>query len=78
MFNLRLINQVRIKIPCDPPATYIQDSMVIHDFYRAMVNVSIELDQDLILDRLIVNIRVSMTSKVYAKNTNKRHHLVTL
>ena len=60
MFNLRLINQVRIKTPCDPPDTYIQDAMVIHDFYRAMMNVSIELAQDLILDRIIVNIRVSM------------------
>ena len=52
--------------------------MSIHDLDRAMVNVSIGLYHDLIVDRLIGNIRVSMTKKVYATITNESHHLVTL
>ena len=63
MFNLRLINQVRIQTPCDPPVTYIQDDMAIYDFYRAMVNLSIILAKDIMVDRLIRNIRVSMTKR---------------
>ena len=77
MSNLRLINKVRSQTPCDPPVTYIQDDMDIHDFYRAMVNLSIGLAQDLIMDSLIGNIRVSMTKNGYAKTTNESHHSVT-
>ena len=51
--------------------------MSIHDFYRAMVNLSIGLAQELMLDRLIWNIRVSMTKKGYATITNERRHSVT-
>ena len=51
--------------------------MAIHEFYRSMVNVSIGLAQDLVVDRLIGNIRVSMTKKGYATITNESHHLVT-
>ena len=65
MFNLREINQARSKIPCAPPVTYIQDDLEIHDFDRAMVNVTIGLDQDLMVDRLIENIRVSRTKRGY-------------
>ena len=43
-----------------------------------MVNVSIGLAQDIMVDRIIVNITVSMTKKGYATITNERHHLVTL
>ena len=53
VFNLRLINQVRIQTPCAPPFTYIYDDMAIRDFDGAMVDVSIRLDHDLMLDRLI-------------------------
>ena len=76
MLNLRLINKVRSQTPCAPPVTYIQDYMSIHEFYRAMVNVSIWLAQHLMVDRLIGNIRVSMTKKGYATITNERHHSV--
>ena len=51
--------------------------MDIHDFDRAMVNVSIGLAQDLMVNRLIWNIRVSMNEKGYAIFTNERHHSVT-
>ena len=77
VFNLRWINQVRSQTPCDPPFTYIQDDMDIHDFDREMVNVSIRISQDLMVDRIIWNIRVSMTKEGYATITNERHHLVT-
>ena len=51
--------------------------MSSHDFNKAMVNVSIGLDQDLMVYRIIGNIRVSITKKVCAKITNERHHSVT-
>ena len=57
VFNLRLINQVRIQTPCDPSAIYIHDFMAIHDFDRVVVNVSIGLSQDLMVDRLTGNIK---------------------
>ena len=69
-FNLGSINQVRSQTPCDPPVTYIKDGIAIHDFDRAMLNVSIGLAQDLMVHRLIWNIRVSMTKKVYATIIN--------
>ena len=77
MFNLRTINQVRMQTPCAPPVTYIKDEIAIHDFNTDMVNISIRLAQDLMVDRLIGNIRVSMTKKGYVKITNERHHLIT-
>ena len=51
--------------------------MAIHDFGIAMVNVSIGLAQDIMMERLIGNIRVSMNKKGYATITNDRHHLVS-
>ena len=77
MFNFRLINQVRIQTTCVPPVTRIQDDMSTHKFNRAMVNVSIRLALDLVADKLIGNMRVSMTNKVYKTIKNDRHHSVT-
>ena len=77
VFNLSLTNQVRSQTPCDPPVTYIQDDIAIHDFNRSTVNVSIGLAQDLTVDRLIGDIRVFMTKKGYATSKNERHHLVS-
>ena len=61
VFNIRTINEVRSQTPCAPPVTYIQDDIDIHDFDRAMVNVSIVLVQDPMVERLIKSIRVSTT-----------------
>ena len=77
MFNLRSINKVRSQTPCDPPVTYIKDTMSIHYFDRVMSNVSIRLAQDLMVDWLIWKMRLSMTKKRYAKIINKRNHSVT-
>ena len=74
VFNLKLINQVRSQTLCAPPVTYIQDDMVMHDFDRAIVNVLIGLAQDIMVNRLIGNMRVSMTKNGYAEITNKRQH----
>ena len=77
IFNIRLTNQVRSQTPCAPPVTCIQDDMDIHNFDRDMTNVLMLLYSDLMVDRLMGNIRVSMTKKVYATITNERHHSVT-
>ena len=53
MFNLRLIHQVMSQTPCAPPVTGIQDDVSTHDFDRVMANVSIRLDQDSMVDRII-------------------------
>ena len=63
VLNLSLINQMTSQTPCAPPVTCIQDDMAIHDCDRAMVNVSIRLSQYLMVDRLIGNIRVSVTKR---------------
>ena len=42
-----------------------------------MVNVSFVLAQDIMVDRLIGKIRVSMINNGYATIKNERHHLVT-
>ena len=47
--------------------------MDTHEFDRAMVNVSIGLAHNIMVDRLIGNIKVSMTKKGYATITNERH-----
>ena len=51
--------------------------MYIHNFDISMVNVSIRLSQDLMVDRIIGSIKVSMTKKGYATITNERHHSIT-
>ena len=55
------INKVRSQTPCAPLVTCIQDDMAILDFDRAMVIVSFVLAQNLMVESLIGNIRVSMT-----------------
>ena len=77
-FKLRPINKVRSQTPCGPLVTHIQNDMAILESNRAMVNVSTRLSEDLVVCRLIGNTRVSMTRRGYAKNTNERHHLITL
>ena len=52
--------------------------MAIHDFDRMMVNVSSGLHKDLMVDRLIGNIRVYITKQGYETITNEINHLVTL
>ena len=51
--------------------------MAIHDFDRATVNISIGLAQDLMVDSILGNIRVSMKKKIYATIIYEMHHSVT-
>ena len=66
-----------IKTPYAPPITHIQYDISIHDFNIAMVNVSVGLAHDIIVDRLISNMRVYMTKKGYVIITNERHNSLT-
>ena len=63
MLNLSSINQVRSQTPYDPPLKCIQYDTEIHDFDRAMVNVSTRLAKDLMVDKIIGNIWVSMNKR---------------
>ena len=51
--------------------------MAIHEFDRAMVNVSIGFAWYIMVNSIIGNIHVYMTEKGYATITNERQHLVT-
>ena len=68
VFNFRSINQTRSQTPYYPPVTHIQKDMTIHNFDRDIVNVSIGFAQDLMVDRLIGKIKVSMTKKGICNN----------
>ena len=50
--------------------------MEIHDFDRATVNVSIGLAKNLIMNRIIGNIRVSTTKKGYETIRSKSHQSI--
>ena len=49
--------------------------MEIYDFNRDMINVSIGLAEDITVDRIIGNIRVSISK--YSTIIYEMHHLVT-
>ena len=70
----RIICQMHGHSPSAPPVTHIQDDLAIHEFDRALADVSLGLAQDLMVDRLISNVRVSSTTQGYATFTNDRHH----
>ena len=48
--------------------------MIIHEFDRAMKNVSIGLAQYLMVDRMISKVRIKRTRSGLANYTDKRHH----
>lgn len=56
------------------PYTMVQDDMALYEFDRAIVNVSLGLAHDLMVDRLISNVKVSKTRTGYATITDDRHH----
>ena len=68
------INIFYSRVPCAPPKIQCRDDSGIHDFYRAMENVSIGMDQDLMVDIFISKVRVKRTRSVFATHTDKRHH----
>ena len=69
------INIVESIVPCAaPPTIQCKDDSGIHEFDRAMVNFSIGLAQELMVDRLISKVRIKITRGGFANYTDKRHH----
>ena len=68
------INIVDIRVPCAPPTIQCRDDPGINELDIAMANVSIGLAQDLMVDRLIRNVRVKRTRGGFESHTDKRHH----
>ena len=74
----RYINIVKIRITCVPPTIHCRYDLVIHEFDRAMANISIGLAQDLMVDRLISKVRFKRTRSGFATYTDKRHHEISV
>ena len=65
------INIVEIIIPCAPPTDQCRENSGLQTFGRSMSNFSIVIDQDLIVDRFMRNVRVRSTIRWYDKYTEK-------
>ena len=70
----RYINNVDSRVPCTPPTNQCRDELVIHEFDRSMANFSIELAQNLIVDRLISKVRVKRTRSGFATYIDNQRH----
>ena len=68
------INIVEIRTPIATPTIQCRYDQRINDFDIAMGKFSIGLAQDLIVGRLIINIRVRITRSGCATYTDKKHH----
>ena len=63
-----------MRVPCAPPTIKRRDDLGVHEFDRAMSNNTIVMDQALMVDRLISNVRVKRTRSGFATYIYKRHH----
>ena len=68
------INIVEIIIPRPPPTIQYRYKLGLCEFDITMINVSIVLDQDLMLYRLISNVMIRRKKHGYNTYTYKRHH----
>ena len=68
------INIVERIIKGAPTTIQCRDKSGIHEFDIEMENVSIGIDNEFMLDRLIRNGRDRITKSGYATYTDKRHH----
>ena len=68
------INIVESRVPCAPLTIQCRDDLGIHEFDRAMSNIPIVMDQALMVDRLIRNVRVKRTRRGFATYIYKRYH----
>ena len=73
----RYINIVESIVPYSPPKIQCRDDLGIHEFDIAMANVSIEMSQDLMVDRLIIKVRVKRTRSGFTTYTYKRHRRIS-
>ena len=70
----RYINTVEIRVPCAPPTIQCRYDSGIHEFDRAMANVTFGLAQDLMVDILISKVRVKRKRSGFATYTDMQHH----
>ena len=73
----RYINIVDSRVPCVPPTIQCRDDSEIYEFDIATENVSIGMDQDLMVDIFISKFRVNRTRGVFATYTYKQHHRIS-
>ena len=60
--------------PAAAPQMMVQDNMALYEFDGGMVHVSLGLAQDLMVDPVISNVKVTKTRIGYATIRNDRHH----
>ena len=70
----RYINIGDSRVPCAPPTIQCRDYLGIHEFDISMANVSIGLDQDLMVDILISKVRVKIKISGFATYIYKRRY----
>ena len=70
----RCINNVESRVPCAPPMIQCRYDLGIHDFGRAMENVSIGLSHGLMVERLIIKVRVKRTRTGFVTFADKQHY----
>ena len=68
------INIVESRVPSAHPMIQCRDDSEIHEFDRAMKNVSIGMAQELMVDILISKVRVNRTGIDFVTYTDERHH----
>ena len=68
------INIFDRRVPCAPPTIQCRYYLVIHEFDISMENVSIGLDQDLMVDILISKVRVKRKISGFSTYIDKRRH----
>ena len=68
------INITKSRVPCAPTTIQCIYDSGIHEFDRAMENISIGLAQDLMVGRLIIKVRVKRTRSEFATYTDKQQH----
>ena len=68
------INIVESRVSCATPLIQCRDELGIHEFDRAMTNVSIGLDQDFMVDILISKVRFKRKISGLKTYIDKQHH----
>ena len=70
----RYINIVESRVSCATPLIQCRYELGIHEFDRAIENVSIRLAQDLTVEILLSKVRFKRIISGFATNTDKQHH----
>ena len=70
----RHISYIHGYSPTAPPVLQVQDDIGIHEYDRAMAEISTSLAQELMVDRIISKVGTVQRRNGYATITNDRHH----